>query len=157
MSESTQLALLEEVNAIEHVLGFRQIRVGEYDGSLVRLHFWDGRATSVEAIHSHRRQIRSYVLGGSIASQRFKVCRDNSGDHALLEVVNGHETSRRVPSHVRAFCEFEDEVKSIAGESYFIDVDSFHTSAIKAQRAATLIITGTKGENPPYLVRALAS
>lgn len=142
-------ALCDQALAIQHVLGFWQLRLGQHDGRLVRLHFWDGMAPQVEDVHSHAWSFRSYVLSGNISDQRFEVLDDPDADSELARVDYGRDgLTRRIPLGRRVRCQ-ELAVSSVASdESYELSNEDFHRSSVKGSLAVTMLITGRQTASP---------
>jgi hypothetical protein len=139
--------------AIQHVLGFWQIRLGQHNGRFVRLHFWDGTAPQVEDVHSHAWPFRSYVLAGRIDDRRFQVRDDPGAQGELARVDYAHAgLTRRVPLGRKVSC--DEVVASVvtAAESYQLAKEEFHCSAVRSRLAATLLVTGRESASP-YVVQ----
>jgi hypothetical protein len=149
------IAAIRAAPGLDHILGFGQIRIGEHNGRLVRLHFWRRSARRTETVHSHRRTLTSYVLAGSLVSVGYDIQPGENGTYRLWEVRNEGLGSRRMPSNEIVTCEEASFFETSDGDSYTVAVGDYHRSMVANDIGITLVVTGNPGSKPPYLVGPL--
>jgi hypothetical protein len=152
--------IFEHSLAVEHVLGFAQLRLGSYRGRLVRIHLWNtlgsGRYHSDGDVHSHMWPLRSYVLGGRVENEVFDVTRCPDGPGEIYEVQYSQGGSHRVRLETRVTLGTRKTERLERGMRYDVGAEDFHSSKV-GQESVTLIVTGARTGRSPIVVRQAGS
>lgn len=146
--------------AIEHVLGFAQLRLGSYEGRLVRIHIWpavssDERSDPTSDVHSHMWPLHSYILGGWVENSLFDVMQTPDGPGEMFEVRYSSKASHRVPVGARVRWEMKKAEQVTRGMRYSVGADDFHASRVGPKGSVTLVVTGLRSRRSPLVVRAV--
>lgn len=149
--------IFERSLAVEHVLGFAQLRLGSYRGRLVRVHLWHTLGSESYQpegdVHSHMWPLRSYVLGGWVENKVFDVAQCPDGPEEMYEVKYSPGASHRVRLNKRVARSTRKAERLERGMCYDVEVDDFHTSRV-SQESVTLVVTGACSGRSPIVVKA---
>jgi hypothetical protein len=136
-----------------HPLGFLQMRLYEFNGRTVRLHFWRSDSFRLRfpywPIHAHSYPLRSLVLSGAVHQTTYQV--DSTPDaptHRVYEVdYRDGGSTRRPTEHLVTVILTRSYVCS-AGSFYEIPTSEYHQTAPHVSPGITLVITGYPDGSP---------
>jgi hypothetical protein len=145
--------VLSDRPVLHHPLGFLQVRLYDFNGRTVRLHFW--RSDSYRPrfpywpVHAHPYSLRSLVLSGAVYQTTYQV--DNAPDgptHRVYEVEYRADGSTRRPTeHLVTAVPTRSYICS-AGSRYEIPTSEYHQTTPHASPGITLVITGYPDGSP---------
>jgi len=141
-------ALLQDVRAliapgvpfVRHPLGFAYHRLREGEtGAYMRLHVWTRQTVPVSTPHTHSSDLWSWVLGGTLTNENWRLVR--SAEHLTPVCDVAHSHGARTAQDRRLVPLVQDGVSVVsAGSSYKVPVGRFHASYCTTEICVTLVL-----------------
>lgn len=111
-------------------LGFIQIKLNLQE----RVHFYTSQiklTTQPEEIHNHRYDFTSYVLQGEITNFLYEVPPNEKGGYVLVNESCNPSSPKTPLTQIVGTPRLISEFTTLAGQSYFLNQDIFHTISAK--------------------------
>lgn len=146
-------AVMEAIPSLSfswHPLGFVHAEIFRNDAGTRRLHIWlanDRRPKLPNwPIHTHVFDLESRIIFGEVQDTRFKVSATESNDEStkrLYEVNYSSTSSRLVPTTTLVHAVEKTRQHFVAGESYRVPAEEFHSSHVPLRNTAVTLASAT--------------